>query len=374
MKVSIIGCGKMGKEIIELFLDSEVEIVWIGRNKLNEEKNTQFLTKKISRIGRKNNWNIQQINKRNEDVKTSFDLAEIYGSDYVIETITEDLKSKQELFDSIQNIVDDDCILLTNTSSIPLKRIYSKIKKKNRCAGLHFFYPCKVINTVEVNQFQETDELCICKIKDLLSFINMNSIVLQENVNMFFSKLILILMTEAYNIYCENKISADEIDELVKKKLMMMGIFEILNSTGNKIVYNTVNFFCDSDNENFFQKFKNVINEIHKKYNDCSFDTYLVNNKQIIGTVDFTEKEKYLQYIILRLKCVYINYITYAVTVCKINKFELIAASKDILGIMSEPKEIIDEIGEKNIVSVLKNSLEKCNCRMYQKNDYSIWR
>ena len=59
----------------------------------------------------------------------------------MIETITEDLSAKQELFQSLEDYVDPECILLTNTSSIPLERILKRQSSRSGARGCTPFIP-----------------------------------------------------------------------------------------------------------------------------------------------------------------------------------------------------------------------------------------
>ena len=54
----------------------------------------------------------------------------------MIEAIIEDLKIKKEIFSEIEKIIDENCILATNTSSLSIASVASSCKNANRVIGI----------------------------------------------------------------------------------------------------------------------------------------------------------------------------------------------------------------------------------------------
>lgn len=77
-------------------------------------------------------------------------LADFAPCDLVIEAIVEKLEAKQALFATLETIVGPDCILATNTSSIPVHDIAKGAKHPGRILALHFFNPPSAMKLVEL--------------------------------------------------------------------------------------------------------------------------------------------------------------------------------------------------------------------------------
>jgi 3-hydroxybutyryl-CoA dehydrogenase len=75
----------------------------------------------------------------------------------VIEVIVENLEAKQKLFAELESVVAPDCILATNTSSLSVTTIASKLKTPQRFAGFHFFNPVPLMKLVEVIDGLQTE-------------------------------------------------------------------------------------------------------------------------------------------------------------------------------------------------------------------------
>ncbi len=68
----------------------------------------------------------------------------------VVEAIVEDLAAKRALFQQLEGIVGDACVLATNTSSISVTAIANGLKLPGRLVGMHFFNPVPLMKLVEV--------------------------------------------------------------------------------------------------------------------------------------------------------------------------------------------------------------------------------
>jgi 3-hydroxyacyl-CoA dehydrogenase/enoyl-CoA hydratase/3-hydroxybutyryl-CoA epimerase len=70
--------------------------------------------------------------------------------DLVIEAVFEDLKVKHGVFREMESAVTEDCVLASNTSTIPIARIAEVVKRPERVLGMHFFSPVDRMPLLEV--------------------------------------------------------------------------------------------------------------------------------------------------------------------------------------------------------------------------------
>src|SRR5204863_9497147 len=83
-------------------------------------------------------------------IATVVTLPDVCVAKLVIEAIVEDLGAKRELFERVENVVDADCIIATNTSSISITTLGAQAKHPQRIVGMHFFNPAPLMPLVEV--------------------------------------------------------------------------------------------------------------------------------------------------------------------------------------------------------------------------------
>jgi len=373
MKISVIGKGKMGNEIIDRLIELGSEIVWVCRKKEDEDFLKSKYSKKLKKMCRRKKLSQKDYYNKMNNFIASSNYNFVSGSQYVIETVIEDLEVKKEIFEKVERQVDDECIFLTNTSSIPLEAIFENVKNKSRCLGLHFFYPLKIIKTVEINYLDWTDMKNVDKVRKLALSFSMEPILLHKEVNMLVSYIILILMAETYMILEEGILTPQELDQILKEDFMMMGAFEILNSTGTRIVKSCVDNFVTEDNKLYFDSFESIINKLSSEYDYISFGEYIQFNTQECKRNISLNKEKYKEDVLLRITSTYTNILTHFVLKKNVDKDELLGSMRSILGISKTPKDILEYYGIDNINKVLRRRGNLINCQIYKLEDLHYW-
>ncbi|MCQ6482903.1 3-hydroxyacyl-CoA dehydrogenase NAD-binding domain-containing protein, partial [Vibrio parahaemolyticus] len=78
-------------------------------------------------------------------------------ADFVIEAVFEDLAVKQQVFAQVEEVVREDCILATNTSSLSVTERAAGLKHPERVVGFHFFNPVAVMPLLEIVRGEATD-------------------------------------------------------------------------------------------------------------------------------------------------------------------------------------------------------------------------
>ncbi|MBK9245541.1 MAG: enoyl-CoA hydratase/isomerase family protein [Burkholderiales bacterium] len=83
-------------------------------------------------------------------IVTTQDYAQLAGCDWVIEAASENLALKRRIFAEVEAVVADDCLVTSNTSSLPAVRIFAELRRPQRATVTHFFAPAWRNPVVEV--------------------------------------------------------------------------------------------------------------------------------------------------------------------------------------------------------------------------------
>src|SRR6516164_7933118 len=148
-RIAVIGAGLMGHGIAQVFAlaGHEVNVTDTGM------KNLESLERRIAA----NLRDLGDDESALARVRSCVDLSEaVYGVDYVVEAVFEDLALKQKLFAEIENHVRADTILASNTSVIPITSIVQGLKHRERALGTHWWNPPFLLQLVEVIETQWT--------------------------------------------------------------------------------------------------------------------------------------------------------------------------------------------------------------------------
>ena len=85
-----------------------------------------------------------------EGLLATTEVADLAGCGLVVEAVAEDLAVKQAVLRGVEQVVDERCVLATNTSSLSLDALGTALASPSRLVGLHFFNPAPVLPLVEV--------------------------------------------------------------------------------------------------------------------------------------------------------------------------------------------------------------------------------
>ncbi len=83
-------------------------------------------------------------------IATVVTLPDVCVAQLVVEAIVEDLAAKRELLERVENVVEDTCIVASNTSSLSITALAAGMKRPGRIVGMHFFNPAPLMPLVEV--------------------------------------------------------------------------------------------------------------------------------------------------------------------------------------------------------------------------------
>ncbi|GMA87168.1 hypothetical protein GCM10025868_24180 [Angustibacter aerolatus] len=88
-------------------------------------------------------------------------MADLAGCRLVVEAVVEDLAVKRDLFAGLEQVVADDALLATNTSSISVTAVAAWLARPERVVGLHFFNPADRMRLVEVVRGDATSDAVV---------------------------------------------------------------------------------------------------------------------------------------------------------------------------------------------------------------------
>jgi len=238
MKVSVIGAGTMGVGIAQIaatkghevcLYDSSHEAVKTAENKLKKILDRLVEKERIS--SKENEAVLEKINFSNS-------LENIKGSELVVEAIIEDLGIKQKVFTEIENLVDDNCIIASNTSSLSIASIASSCKKAERVVGIHFFNPAPLMPLVEIIPAVQTSKETLNKAKSIIDSWEKLTVIAKDTPGFIVNRVARPFYGEAIRIYEEGVADFSTIDWIMREiGGFRMGPFELMDYIGNDVNY-----------------------------------------------------------------------------------------------------------------------------------------
>jgi 3-hydroxybutyryl-CoA dehydrogenase len=150
LTVAVVGTGTMGRGIMQVSAQGGMRVMAYDEKPGAAQAAKDYIAKTLGGLVEKGRLPEADAEAAVERISIAKDMAEVGKADVVIEAILEQLEAKQALFAKLETHARPDAILASNTSSIPITAIASKLKHPERVGGMHFFNPVPLMRLVEV--------------------------------------------------------------------------------------------------------------------------------------------------------------------------------------------------------------------------------
>ncbi|RPK39571.1 Fatty acid oxidation complex subunit alpha [Streptomyces sp. ADI92-24] len=189
-RVAVLGAGMMGAGIAYSCARAGIEVVLkdvsaeaAAKGKAYSEK---LLDKALSR-GRTTEAKRDELLAL---ITPTGDPADLVGCDAVIEAVFEDTALKHKVFQEIQDVIEPDALLCSNTSTLPITALAEGVARPADFIGLHFFSPVDKMPLVEVIKGEKTGDEALARAFDLVRRIKKTPIVVNDSRGFFTSRVI----------------------------------------------------------------------------------------------------------------------------------------------------------------------------------------
>ena len=158
-KVGVVGAGLMAGQLALLFARRlQVPVVLTDLDQGRLDKGVGYVHGEIDGLLGKKRIGPDEANRLKALVTGSLSKDAFADADFVIEAVFEELKVKQQVLTEVEAAVSDTCILATNTSSLSIGEMASRLEHPERVVGFHFFNPVAVLPLLEVVRAERTDD------------------------------------------------------------------------------------------------------------------------------------------------------------------------------------------------------------------------
>jgi 3-hydroxyacyl-CoA dehydrogenase/enoyl-CoA hydratase/carnithine racemase len=161
-KVGVVGAGLMASQLAMLFAQRlEVPVVLTDLDSERIARGVDYVHGEVDKLLGKGRINQDKANRLKALVTGSTGKEAFADADFVIEAVFEEMKVKQQVFSEIEAVVSPECVLATNTSSLSVTEMASKLQHPERVVGFHFFNPVAVLPLLEIARADKTDDASI---------------------------------------------------------------------------------------------------------------------------------------------------------------------------------------------------------------------
>lgn len=157
-KIGVVGAGQMGRGIAQVAAFSGFEVYLFDVSKEALDFGLEFIKKQLDRGVQKEKWDQKTADETLARISGVTNIEDMSEVDLAIEAATENKKVKFEIFKNLDEKIQKNAILATNTSSISITEIAAVTTRPDKVAGMHFMNPVPVMKLVEGIRGLETSD------------------------------------------------------------------------------------------------------------------------------------------------------------------------------------------------------------------------
>lgn len=238
IKVGIIGSGSMGSGIAQLAATSGHEVYLYDNNPDALKVARQKIDKILKRLVEKGRITDQEASTILGRISFVDNFYLYNDTGLVIEAIVENLDIKKAVFEQFSEIINDECILATNTSSLSVSAIAAACKSPERVLGIHFFNPAPLMKLVEIVPAIQTEESVLQQACKIIESWGKTTVITQDTPGFIVNRVARPFYGEALRILEEGIADVPTIDwAMTSIGGFKMGPFTLMDYIGNDINY-----------------------------------------------------------------------------------------------------------------------------------------
>lgn len=236
--IGVLGAGTMGTGIAQLAATSGHKVVLVDSLPAALDKAKQTLRSTFQRHVEKGRMTQELADEICARIEFADQLERSGSCGLVIEAIVEDLSAKREALRRIEQAVDTECVIATNTSSLSIAALGAPLEHPERFLGLHFFNPAPVMQLVEVVPGVATEGRAIGVARSLMSNWGKVPVLAKDTPGFIVNRVARPFYGEALRIFEEGFAEIATIDWAMRELgRFRMGPFELMDFIGHDVNY-----------------------------------------------------------------------------------------------------------------------------------------
>ena len=214
--VGVIGTGTMGCGVAQIAAQARCEVIIQNPRQSSLDLGIVTIESALKRLVNKDKLTPAQAEGVINRIRPVMSLEELKGCDIVLECAPEDEEIKRELFQKLDPILSEDCILATNTSSLSVTKLAQFVSRPGHFVGMHFFNPVPMMKLVEVVSGFRTTDSTVSAVRDFAEKLDKLPIDVKDYPGFVVNRVLFPMINEAAFALQEGVADAKGIDECMK--------------------------------------------------------------------------------------------------------------------------------------------------------------
>jgi 3-hydroxyacyl-CoA dehydrogenase len=216
----------------------QVPVVLTDLDQDRVDKGIAYVRGEVDGLLRKKRISPDTANRIKALVSGSTDKAAFAGADLVIEAVFEKLDVKKQVFAEVEAVVGDECVLMTNTSSLSVTAMAAELRHPERVVGFHFFNPVAVMPLLEVVRGERTDDAALATAFAVGKQLRKSCVLVKDAPAFVFNRLLTRFYSEVHRAVDQGT-PPEVADEALAPLGLPMSPFVLLQLVGPAVALHT---------------------------------------------------------------------------------------------------------------------------------------
>ena len=235
-RAAVFGGGTMGSGILWLFSKTDIPVRLKVRRSEQIADALGVVHKNYMAIKRRKQITQREIDIKIGKISADVEMRGFEKSDIAVEAIVEDMDAKQALYVELEANLAENAIIASNTSSLSITKLSSKMNHPERFVGMHFFNPVDRMPLVEVIRGDKSSDKTVATVIALAKKTGKTPILVADCPGFLVNRLLIPYINEAVHLFEEGE-SYGKIDALLSAFGMPMGPFRLMDEVGLDVGY-----------------------------------------------------------------------------------------------------------------------------------------
>ena len=196
-KIGVLGAGMMGAGIAYVSAKAGFDVVLKDVTLEAAQKGKGYSEKLEAKALERGRTTEEKSKTLLGRITPTADAKDFAGVDFVIEAVFESQELKHKVFGEIEDIVEPNAILGSNTSTMPITGLAAGVKRQEDFIGIHFFSPVDKMPLVEIIKGEKTSDEALARVFDYTLAIGKTPIVVNDSRGFYTSRVIGTFINEA---------------------------------------------------------------------------------------------------------------------------------------------------------------------------------
>lgn len=236
MPIATVGLGLMGSSIATCILAAGHPVTSLVRDMNKAEEARERIINFLKQLEEEGILK-EKYSTIIQNLIITEDVSLLSDHEVIIESVTENLEKKRQLFHQLETVLSPGAIIGSNTSAIPVSLLQDGLKHPERLLGIHWAEPAHITRFMEVICGNQSDIKYAQKIITLAEGWGKEPSLLKKDIRGFITNRIMYAMIrEAFYLVENGYATVEDVDRSLRNDLgywiTFAGPFRFMDLTG----------------------------------------------------------------------------------------------------------------------------------------------